>query len=1378
MPAPDEILALEDPLANAYRASWDRIVAEQADMAADPFAWSRQNRLAEMRARIELNMDDLDYQAGQWTSKTLPKIYQAGAQAGAVESGTGFNAWTAIHQEAVEELVQSSFSDLLKATKGVKESAKELIRHVAKDEALHHAIAGGSAQKAGREMTRILDRHGIRAVTYADGSKHGLAEYSEMALRTKSASAYNIGTVNATHPDVKLFEVFDGPDCGWTEHFSPDLAAGKIVDRDEALGQPISHPNCRRAFGPRPDLAEKPKGGRAPSVTQEQMAAQRAADLEKRKAQAARAAKRRRTKSSSPKNTHDAKKAAREAKKGVPQAPGNAADLALPSGEGVPDFSKVPQGLSTHAMLQDPSANDALRQVFRANGPEYEKYDDFVRHWSDLDTDSSLIGQAALTGSTDEGRYLAHLMDNAPKIDGSLYRGAAYPGADSLKAGDEIQLRPSSFSRDAAHAQSYADAAAEGASERVRFEVASGSRGLPIDDLSSFDPVEREVISGGKYEVLGRHFDAADDTHVIQLRQVPTAVRGPGPAEAKFLAAQKQAPTAPVPFTRYITNRATMREDLPGGYDVVHDISHQGAKVDHAIVSKRGRSVHMLEIEGTAPTSSELQWFEGNINKTNQALAAVPAEQRQVQTGFVYMRQHNPQDAHFAKEYNMPGFKSEATGGQYGITTFWNKSPRVGTIQHEFGHNLDSSFRKVDGKGNWYTDGATWKAAAATDRADAARTRNTLVNFVEHDPGASHKIDLNGVADGTGALTKYGRTNDREDFAESFRLYMRDRHNGKIGDATVDGTSVPVRFRDLQPEKAKLFDAMLGEPSPQNITTLGIKYEQMAHKRALELLESGDLTGGALEHVVAQGTNLSNKRVSEIVEGARNDLRVKAAAEAKKHQSALDDLKAVAAKHGGAKIQPTFAKPGDAIELTKSEKLKIAGAMGGKRHALVAKGYTPEEAKKAVQEWAEGEKARLLDLKRAEAVESLPLPELSKEEKLKIAGAMGGKRHVLIKQGYSPDEAKAMVQDWAEKERLAQRKQKRLELAGGSGVRTTPPGELEFTPELVADVRKVVQAHPTYFKGPADLRDTLGLDNEKAVSLWNQLSGKTDTPRSRQEPGIKTKHKTAANKFLARELEEPGFQYGGGYYGDAGKAKDQLVSSITRKLDTEEHWDAFRDYKRATDPSWAVDAGGGKHINDVPFRHSDLDQRQRLLYDEVNARIAMWAGTSGDSNQYAIAMQWAIKDEFGIDGDPFAAYTGRYAQTTREGTEAFYAQAGDWYRRFARAQYDLTQEEFAKAGVTHVSFYRGMNPPVKEAGAAVGSDRPIWMTPGQHQPELQPANSWSTREAVSKRFGRTMFEVSVPVDRVFGTSRTGFGCLNEYEYVVFQTEGLANVRQL
>jgi hypothetical protein len=290
------VQAAEQPIIDVYRKAWARVEAQQQALIDQPLQATKARRLVEMLQTIEDTMDEIQTGTARWIQDSLPRAYAAGGTVGATGMGGEF-LWTAISQEAVEELAGTMFQELLQATTHVTDTTKSLIRAVAQSEALQKAIEGRTAVQAGREMASLIAKQGIAAVTYRNGARHGLGEYGEMVARTTTAKAYNYGVLNgAAQHGCEFWECFDGPDCGWSAHDSGEQAAGKIVTHQEALAFPISHPNCRRAFGPRPDLgAVAPASDGQGSVTSGQMAAQRVQDQARQARQDRRALRNRQT---------------------------------------------------------------------------------------------------------------------------------------------------------------------------------------------------------------------------------------------------------------------------------------------------------------------------------------------------------------------------------------------------------------------------------------------------------------------------------------------------------------------------------------------------------------------------------------------------------------------------------------------------------------------------------------------------------------------------------------------------------------------------------------------------------------------------------------------------------------------------------------------------------------------------------------------------------------------------------------------------------------------------------------------------------------------------------------------------------------------------
>ena len=66
---------------------------------------------------------------------------------------------------------------------------------------------------------------------------------------------------------------------------------------------------------------------------------------------------------------------------------------------------------------------------------------------------------------------------------------------------------------------------------------------------------------------------------------------------------------------------------------------------------------------------------------------------------------------------------------------------------------------------------------------------------------------------------------------------------------------------------------------------------------------------------------------------------------------------------------------------------------------------------------------------------------------------------------------------------------------------------------------------------------------------------------------------------------------------------------------------------------------------------------------------------------------------------------------------------------------------------------------------------------------MQPISSWSLKKDIAERFtGNTgqigaIFSTTVPVSRIFSTSFSGIGCLNEHELVVLGGKGSMGVER-
>lgn len=264
-----------EEIARLYVEAWRSVQARQAALLADPTRAVARARQAELLAGIERDMRALDGAARQFAQRQLPSVYATGA----AQSGAQALVFTAVDRRVVQELASGLFDNLLSATAHVDRTTRNLLRETARVAARGGVLEGKTAAEAARIMRQVGNDHGIHAVRYANGARHGLGEYATMVTRTTTAQAYNRGAAyGAIKSGTQWMECLDGPDCGWTTHDDPEPAMGKVVSPQEALDYPTAHPNCRRAFAPRPDIVDPDEA--EPLVSEDQLAAQEAQDVQ------------------------------------------------------------------------------------------------------------------------------------------------------------------------------------------------------------------------------------------------------------------------------------------------------------------------------------------------------------------------------------------------------------------------------------------------------------------------------------------------------------------------------------------------------------------------------------------------------------------------------------------------------------------------------------------------------------------------------------------------------------------------------------------------------------------------------------------------------------------------------------------------------------------------------------------------------------------------------------------------------------------------------------------------------------------------------------------------------------------------------------------
>lgn len=255
----------------------ERVLNARLDdiLARGPEWFREEARLRRLLAAARAAMADIATALDEPTlAAGLGEIYAAGATEQSGVLGQAFQ-WAQPHFGAVDRIAADTFSDLLTATTYVEDAVKGVIRQAAKLNTGRKLTTGKTAVQAGNVLAKDLRASGIGVVTYRNGARHGVGEYARMVMRTKTAVAYNAGSLNhSTAAGTKFFEIFDGADCGLSYHDDPTLANGLVVSALTAAAFAIAHPNCRRSFGARPDVEKLPHD--QPTFDPSTTAAQRA----------------------------------------------------------------------------------------------------------------------------------------------------------------------------------------------------------------------------------------------------------------------------------------------------------------------------------------------------------------------------------------------------------------------------------------------------------------------------------------------------------------------------------------------------------------------------------------------------------------------------------------------------------------------------------------------------------------------------------------------------------------------------------------------------------------------------------------------------------------------------------------------------------------------------------------------------------------------------------------------------------------------------------------------------------------------------------------------------------------------------------------------
>jgi hypothetical protein len=133
----------------------------------------RVRRAAAFAASAVALLDQVDAEADQAVTTAVHGV------AGSAAVSAGLAVALQVRRAVVEAAVRDLLADLKAATSYTLSTARQLARAITRLSTIE-----GTPTEQAQALERVLRDRGLAAVVYRDGSRHGLAEYARMAVRT------------------------------------------------------------------------------------------------------------------------------------------------------------------------------------------------------------------------------------------------------------------------------------------------------------------------------------------------------------------------------------------------------------------------------------------------------------------------------------------------------------------------------------------------------------------------------------------------------------------------------------------------------------------------------------------------------------------------------------------------------------------------------------------------------------------------------------------------------------------------------------------------------------------------------------------------------------------------------------------------------------------------------------------------------------------------------------------------------------------------------------------------------------------------------------------------------------------------------------------
>lgn len=255
----------------------ETILAKKAEGSAAEFE-------RELLADVIGIIAELDQVSKEWARQVVPKLYtlsleetaaalrRAGVISGPVERSPLAGSFARVHREAIRAVAANFVDEMDDAHRFVARRVRDAWRQAQLEALVERFTTGQTLRQAQKNLARIIGEQGLGAFRDSAGRTWRLESYVEMAARTTSTEATNLGLTNqlqsmnrdlvqmTTHVDTcEVCAALQG------RVYSISGNDPRYPPLSRAVGDYHTvHPNCRHRFVPYvEELADDPAADRA-----------------------------------------------------------------------------------------------------------------------------------------------------------------------------------------------------------------------------------------------------------------------------------------------------------------------------------------------------------------------------------------------------------------------------------------------------------------------------------------------------------------------------------------------------------------------------------------------------------------------------------------------------------------------------------------------------------------------------------------------------------------------------------------------------------------------------------------------------------------------------------------------------------------------------------------------------------------------------------------------------------------------------------------------------------------------------------------------------------------------------------------------------------